>query len=287
MEIDEKDQVVYSLVKRFFAERDASQVGLFDWTWRLAKDNLLPKLRGARPSQREPRELNLASALAAVGEEPPPFPLAAILVTWVAISHMNELGRVPTRQELVSTIDTCINVMKVSSQNMGAFKNYLSERILEEKPFTSSESTIATGIEDFKKENNQKYEVLTNGKKYISGAEDVNRLRDRKNDFDLWWDKEEDEVVANGNKVILQNQIYRLLELVLEYNGKVLRDETVCQYIWEDREYDASRPIDQLFSHLYSATHQVINSKCVKARRGLNQRKVDLDVHYCCIRPLD
>ena len=279
----------YQITKEFISANYPQEADLFQWTWEAIKEKSLHLLAHEHPSRWSLKSsgLDISSLAAVSATEPLPIPLSVILVTLATIYHVYELGHVPSHKELTSIVETYLQTFPVASEIMVSVKKHLSKNLLEKALPTIAEYAQSTGIGHPKAMPEFRYEVLTDGKKYITNKEDVNKLRDSKNDFDLWWDKEAGEIIVGGKDLILHAQIHKLLELVLEYDGRVLTDEKVCQYIWEDKQYEASRPIDQLFSHLYAVTGKAINKQHAKVHRGLNQRKIDLKIHYCCIKPID
>jgi len=126
-------QLAYEIAKGFISSHYPDEVGPLEWTWNIARENLLPKLESLHPSQWQIGQPELADALAAAGvEESPSIPLSVILLASAILQHVNEKGHVPSEQELVSVVKQYGDILKIAGQLINQFGSYLGGETLKE-----------------------------------------------------------------------------------------------------------------------------------------------------------
>ena len=280
-------QKVHKLTNTFFKDKFPDEEHRLEWVWQQMEQGLLPLLVETPPREWTFKQPQISKAMAIVAtEKQMPLPLSIVLVTLATMLESSDPGRLPTHEEVVSTVAMYGRKLKVIGQVLEELKTFLGEWVPRELEETDKEVSDRLFKELDYSKSIKRYEILMNGTKSVCDLNEVENQRQNKHVFELWWDKEYGELLMNGRPKDLRAQLQILLSIILEYDGRILTNVEVGRFIWDDKEYEASRPYDALFSELFNATDQIINKQNVIARKGLKERRIKIDVHYCLIRPL-
>ncbi len=293
MQMESLTGLGYRIVKEFFLRTYPKDVDLFEWTWDLVRDKVLPVLANTHPTRWSLKASGVdISALAAVGEaEPLPVSMAAILMTLATVYHVSDTERPPTREDLARIVGSYGTRFRVTGEVMEDLKDFLIDRVIAEtQPAGATTARRATGTHSTSL-GEQIYKVFIDGQRKTANAQEVDDLRKRKGEFDLWWDRETDELLVQKKPKPLRAQLQTLLSLVIEFDGKVLRDETVEKTLWPADKIVGSHVVDAVFWELFKATevnqqgvkHKIINKKNVRSIKKLSRHMVQLNIHYCCV----
>jgi len=280
-------QKVHKLTNTFVKDKFPDEEHRLEKMWRQMEQSLLPLLVETHPREWTFEQPQITKAMAIVAtEKQMPLPLSIVLVTLATMLESSDPGRLPTQEEVVSTVSMYGRKLKVIGQVLEELQTFLGEWIPRELQEIDRDISDRPIQELQNKRSNKQYEILIDGKKRICDLGEVETQREHKHSFTFWWDKEYGELLVNGKPKDLRPQLQILLSNTLEYDGRVLTNVEVGRFIWDDKEYGADRPYDALFSELFNATDHIINKQNVIARKGLKERRIKIDVHYCLIRPL-